>query len=152
MSSEMVPQRIHSPSAPPMSLATRLTSMPPRVLLAEDDVELRRLLVTALRRSGYRVTEVRDGEELMEILHDLMIDRDGFRPDLIATDIRMPKRSGLEVVTALRKFEQKTPVVLFTAFADDDTRDAAYRAGANLLLEKPFDIDDLTLAVRTLLL
>ncbi len=71
-----------------------------RVLLAEDDRELRRLLATELRKEGYVVEEAGSGFELLELLSDVALRDEAF--DLIVTDIRMPGLTGLSVVEGLR--------------------------------------------------
>ena len=120
------------------------------VLVAEDEDEMRRLLVRALGKQGYEVTEIEDGFEL----HDYMecLERGEVkRPDLVVTDVRMPGRTGLDVVEQLRRVDPRIQVVVMTAFPDDELRARARRLGAALVLEKPFDIDELCAVVRSLL-
>ena len=122
---------------------------PPRVLLAEDDIDMRRLVVEALEAWGCVVDAVADGGRLLvEISHripDQLAD-----VDLIVSDIRMPVASGLQIVEALRTAHCWTPVILMTAFGDEGTRAHAERLGA-LLFDKPFDLDDLRDAVEKIL-
>jgi DNA-binding response OmpR family regulator len=70
--------------------------------------------------------------------------------DLVISDIRMPVCSGLEILEGLRQAHRKIPVILMTAFGDDETRATANRLGA-VLLDKPFALEDLREAVRALL-
>ena len=69
--------------------------------------------------------------------------------DAVVSDLRMPVCSGLDVLETLRRTRRTVPFVLMTGFADDDTRARAGRLGA-VLLEKPFMMNDLRVALRTL--
>ncbi|WP_437753824.1 response regulator [Sorangium sp. So ce1389] len=136
-------------SEPPPALATG--ERPFRVLLAEDDRELRRLLATALRRDGYEVLEARDGNHLLELMGESLVSSGGTPPDLVVSDVRMPGRSGMELLAGLRREDWSTPVVLITAFGDPETHAEAYRLGADAVLDKPLDVDDLRIVVQTLI-
>jgi CheY-like chemotaxis protein len=120
-----------------------LLPYPARVLLAEDDRELRRLLAARLRKVGYLVVEAGTGFELLEHLGKWMAYERGF--DLVITDIRMPGVTGLAVVNALRqgftRGDSGTPVIVLTAFGDEETYAEAKRLGA-VIFDKPFDIDE----------
>jgi DNA-binding response OmpR family regulator len=121
------------------------------VLVAEDDPEMRRLIVEALRKDGYVVEEEADGGRLLTRLGASASFEgrcDAF--DLIVSDIRMPICSGLEVVKGLRDQRCETPVILMTAFGDEDTRARAHELGA-VLFEKPFEMKTLRLIAKGLL-
>lgn len=123
-------------------------AQPPRVIVAEDDPDVRRLVAVALRGHGYDIVEARTGAELLDELGQCLITGGAAgRPDVIISDIRMPGFTGLEVVAGLRDAEWPTVLVLMTAFADREIRDEARRIGVDALFEKPFDIDDLVTAV-----
>jgi len=121
----------------------------PRVLLAEDDTELRILFGLSLRNSGYDVVDVSDGTEALERLVGWPApDANPARAfDAAVLDIRMPGFSGLHVLAALRHCTPPLPVVLMTAFSDERIRMDAYRLGASAMLSKPFRLQTLTLAV-----
>ncbi|MFN7974396.1 MAG: response regulator [Acidobacteriota bacterium] len=122
------------------------------MLLAEDDRELRRLLASVLRKGGLEVVEVEDGGRLMELVARALFSDTGYRPpDVIVSDIRMPGFTGLEVLEGLRATDRSTPVILITAFGDEETEDEAFRLGANALLSKPFDPKDLRARIEALL-
>lgn len=121
-----------------------------RLLLAEDDPELRRMMARALRRRGYAVVEAHDGRELVEVLLRAVTGERGLMPALIVSDVRMPGHTGLEVLARLRRIDWRTPVILLTAFGDPETHAEAERLGAAALLDKPFDLDDLCSAATTL--
>lgn len=118
------------------------------VLLAEDDREFRRLVADALTADGYVVTEVGSGRELLDGLAHVarQIDRE---PWVIVSDVRMPEMTGLEVLTALRMARWSTPMLLMTAFGDDDLHGDAAELGAHVL-DKPFDLDALCSHVASL--
>jgi DNA-binding response OmpR family regulator len=123
-----------------------------QVLLAEDDAEVRRLLIQALRRDGYDVIAVSTGEEMLGAL------RASERavpprapPDLILSDIRMPGLSGLETLAILKQGERSPPVILITAFGDAETHAEAARLGAKFVFDKPFDLAHLRAAVASVI-
>jgi CheY-like chemotaxis protein len=124
---------------------------PFRVLVAEDDVEMRRVVVDALRDDGYDVVELADGGRLLVDIADRMkAETAGASVDLIVSDIRMPICTGLQILEVLRQSHWHTPVILMTAFGDDATRKRAESLMA-VLFDKPFDVDDLRTAVAHLL-
>jgi DNA-binding response OmpR family regulator len=124
----------------------------PRVLLAEDETEMRSLIARTLRKEQCDIVEARDGSQLIRLLMThLLAPSEGHEPvDLIISDIRMPGANGLDVVSALRRQDTETPVILITAFGDADTHLEAYRLGAVMVLNKPFEMEDLRLVVRSL--
>jgi len=124
----------------------------PRVLVAEDDREMRRLVVEALTADGCDVAEVCDGVELLAQVGSSVL-FGGFGstrepPDLIVTDVRMPGLTGLTVVEGLRRAGVAVPVVVITAFGDDETHRVALEHGAVAVFDKPFDLDDLRTIVQ----
>jgi DNA-binding response OmpR family regulator len=124
---------------------------PPRVLVAEDDADMRRLVVEALRRDGYDVTAVSDGGRLLVTIAHELVDKNGAElADLVVSDVRMPVCSGMQILEQLRAARWRVPVILMTAFGDAATREHARTLGA-LLFDKPFDLDDLRTAVASLL-
>ncbi|WP_224369125.1 response regulator [Hyalangium versicolor] len=124
---------------------------PLRILLAEDQPQMRSLLRGALRRDGYEVIEAEDGPSLLRALVSGLLAEQSRAPDLIITDVRMPGFTGLEVLARLRSEEWNTPVILITAFGDEALHAEAARLGANRVLDKPFELEDLRGAVRELL-
>ncbi|MEO6951491.1 MAG: response regulator [Polyangia bacterium] len=122
-----------------------------RVLVAEDDTELRRLVVGEMSNLGYDVEVAKDGFALLGRLADAELDLDPFA--LIVSDVRMPGVTGLSVLRGLRASDsprfRTTPVLLMTAFGDDATRAEARRLGA-LLLDKPFQLEELRMWSRLL--
>ena len=124
-----------------------------RILIAEDDGEMRFLLAWALRRQGYAVTECSDGFRMLDKLSFFLHpEEDGLEQiDLIISDIRMPGVSGLSIVKGLRDCEGFPPVILITAFGSEETHAAAREMGVAAMFDKPFDLEDLLTVVRRIL-
>lgn len=118
------------------------------ILIAEDDEDTRTLLAEILRGDGYRVEEAASGPDLARAIANRLETRRAVPLDLIVADVRMPGMSGLQVLDALRAVDWATPVVVMTAFGDDDVRAEALRLGAIAVLQKPFEMDDLRTVVR----
>jgi DNA-binding response OmpR family regulator len=121
------------------------------VLVADDDAEMRRLVAESLRKDDYEVIEEVDGGRMLVRVAAVYAFGGTVSPfDIIVSDIRMPVCSGLDIVTGLRDAHWKTPVILMTAFGDEETRARAEKLGA-LLLDKPFQMSALRVLVRALL-
>ena len=122
---------------------------PARLLLAEDDFELRELLACVLRADGHEVVEARDGNELWELLSNAADTSPGREPfALVVSDVRMPGLTAFDVLTQLQRALTETPVILITAFGDQTTHLRALRLGASRVFDKPFDCDELREAVH----
>lgn len=126
------------------SLPTRL---PKRLLLAEDDVDLRALLSMTLRREGYEVIEVGCGEALVASL--LGSGEKGLGIDVVLTDVRMPNRSGLEALAWMRSSMLRIPTIVISAFCDHAVHVKARGLGALAVLEKPVELGKLRTVLRT---
>jgi two-component system response regulator QseB len=115
-----------------------------RVLLAEDDPMIGASIRSGLRQDGFAVDWVEDGraadEALMEGVHDALV-----------LDLGLPKRTGLEVLAALRRRGDARPVLVLTARDAVADRVAGLDAGADDYLVKPFDLDELSARLRALL-
>ena len=145
MESLAIPQEttLHLPVGDPVGLHRT-----GRILVAEDDIAMRRLVARALRSTGYRVVEAADGAEVLERIEST-IWRD--RHDLIGAivaDMNMPALTGLDVLAALRGAEVDTPFILITAFGDAMIRREAISLGAAAVFDKPFDLSRLERALR----
>jgi len=114
------------------------------ILVAEDDLEMRSMLVSVLRVSGYQVLEARNGLELLTELDERLPPRPGQQAlGLIISDIRMPGLTGLEVLEGMRHEPGFPPMILITAFGDPETHVAAERFGVVATLDKPFLLEEL---------
>jgi signal transduction histidine kinase len=115
------------------------------VLLAEDNEDMRRLLGDILR-PRYRVVEARDGAEALERIR-------AEPPDLVISDVMMPRMSGDELVLRVRRLPalDSMPILLLTAKADEELRARVLRAGAQDYLLKPFEREELLARVSNLI-
>jgi len=115
-----------------------------RVLIAEDDEQVRRSVERALRLEGYSVATAGDGEEARRAL-------EADRPDVLILDIMMPRLDGLSVCRLMRATGDRTPVLMLTARHELSDRVAGLDAGADDYLVKPFALDELLARLRALL-
>ena len=111
-----------------------------RILVADDEANMRWVLERALTKAGYEVETVEDGQ--------LALDRSlAERPDLVLVDLKMPKMDGLSVLRTLKEHYPDLLVVMMTAHGSTSTAVEAMKAGAQDYLMKPFDIDELLITV-----
>ena len=124
----------------------------PRILVADDDPDIRTELASALSDDGFLVVEAADGNELLDLVVHAVADPSA-RPffDAIVTDVMMPGFSGLDVLTAMRSRTARVPVLVITAYGDDRTTRIAESLGAVAVFRKPFDLEDLRTAIENAL-
>jgi two-component system response regulator PilR (NtrC family) len=115
-----------------------------KILVVDDEQSLREVLSIMLKRTGYAVTSVADGQEAIELLN-----KDIF--DLVITDLRMPRIDGMEVLKAAKSASPETVVLIITAFASADSAVEAMKQGAYDYLTKPFQVDEVQLIIRNAL-
>jgi two-component system response regulator AtoC len=124
---------------------------PPRILIAEDDHDMRELIAETMRKDGYEVVEAETGGRLLVLLaHQIADARGPDLVDLVISDVRMPICTGSQILEQLRSANWKTPFILMTAFGDAGVRTHVERLGG-VFFDKPFDVDDLRAAVTFLL-
>lgn len=115
-----------------------------RVLLAEDDYEMREGIARLLGLGGYQVHEVTSGAELMECLTPWLLGEEEEPPtDVIITDVRMPGFDGLNLVEGLRANGWQHPLIVISAFGDRAMRERVEDLGCAAFFDKPFDIEEL---------
>ncbi len=113
----------------------------PAVLIIDDQAGMRRILEILFRKEGFRVVSAADGTGLEALL-------DGFRPDVIVTDVRMEPVSGIDILRLVRALRPGIPVILMTAFGTIATAVEAMKLGAVDFITKPFKNEDLVLKVE----
>jgi len=123
----------------------------PKILLAEDDYEMRRMLAFRLRKEKYEVIECRDGYQLLDHMGNPVFEGQPDDFDLIISDIRMPGITGLEVLEGIYQSEWFTPMILITAFGDTEVHAKAEALGAAAFFDKPFDIEKLLDKIKEVL-
>ncbi len=114
--------------------------MEPRILIAEDEDRLRKLIGILLDGKGYRLALAADGIEALRLFEAQPF-------DLVITDLRMPNMGGMELLKAVKERAPETPVLVITAFGSIDNAVEAMREGALDYITKPFEEEKLRLAV-----
>lgn len=114
------------------------------ILVVEDDKNLRKLIVTCLKRENYQTYEATNGIEALEILDNNYI-------DLIVSDIMMPKMNGYELTKELRNANYNIPILLITARSTLSDKKEGFLSGADDYMVKPIDIEEMSLRVKALL-
>jgi DNA-binding response OmpR family regulator len=113
------------------------------VLICDDEPSLRELIRVSLV-GPYRFAEADDGEESLVIARRL-------RPDVVILDMMMPRRNGLEVLAELRRDKTLSGTAVIVLTAQPATRDEALRQGADRVMVKPFEPEQITAAVEEVL-
>ncbi len=118
----------------------------PNILVVDDDRRVRELIEIALTSHGFGVSTAADGDEAVKCAL-------GQRPDLVVLDVRLPKRSGLEVCDVLRgdPDDPSVPIILVSATSETDARLQAFARGADDYLAKPFSPKELVARIKRLL-
>jgi two-component system response regulator AtoC len=112
-----------------------------RVLVVDDEENLRLVLRTLLRRHGYEVETAVSGEDALGMV-------DSFGPDVVLTDVRMPKMGGLDLLSTLKAKGNEATVIVMSAYGNMDQALEAMKAGAYDYVQKPFKPDEVVLALR----
>lgn len=109
-----------------------------RVLVADDDADIRALIVLNLEMSGYQVAAASDGVEAARLARTLL-------PDVILLDVMMPGMDGIDVLHGLKTWPETSdiPIVMLSAKASDQDVWQGWQAGADYYMTKPFDLDHL---------
>jgi len=114
-----------------------------KVLVVDDEPQIRRLMLTALRRADYAVIEAGTARDAMGLLH-----RE--RPDVVLLDLGLPDRDGLELIQLIKR-QPETTLIVVSAREATEEKVAALDLGADDYLTKPFDTDELLARVRVAL-
>ena len=112
-----------------------------KILLLEDDPNLAKSLIKYLQRNDYEVDWAKQGEEAIDLSYDN-------RYDLYLFDVNVPLVNGIEVLSGLRRAEDKTPTIFISAQIDIDSMSKGFEAGADDYVKKPFDPEELLLRIR----
>jgi two-component system response regulator VicR len=116
-----------------------------KILIAEDDVLMVKILEFILKKEGYQVTSCKDGLTAIEKVPVLI-------PDLIITDIMLPFRSGLEIIGFTKENYENIPVIVVSSLGEEEgTVIEAFNLGADDFVSKPFNPNELLLRVKRLL-
>lgn len=115
-----------------------------KILVVEDNKNLRKLMVTYLKKNNYEPVEAEDGEQALDVL-------DKNHVDLIITDIMMPNLDGFELTKELREANYMLPILFVTAKESIDDKKKGFLIGADDYMVKPVDMDEMVLRVGVLL-
>jgi len=113
------------------------------ILVVDDEPQIARVLKTALSSQGYGVRTASDGEEAL-------LEMKNWSPDLLITDLRMPRMDGLELCRRVRK-ESRIPIIVLSVKGEETIKVEALDAGADDYITKPFSMNELLARVRAAL-
>jgi len=116
----------------------------PHLLVVDDDLRLRQLLVKFLTEGNFDVTEAAHAAEAYELLET-------FSFDLVVLDVMMPGETGLALTERLRNAHHNIPILLLTAMGEVEDRIKGFKTGADEYLAKPFEPDELLLRIKAIL-
>ena len=116
-------------------------AMQPRVLVVDDDADVRKMLVRVLRRAGFEVVDIDSGRRALSELEKQ-------RFDVVVSDVHMPDGDGLDVVRGVRRYDLDLPVILVSGKPDVHSAATALEFGAFRYLTKPIDIEPFERVVR----
>lgn len=114
-----------------------------KILVAEDEIQMNRVLTTALTHEGYDVDSVYDGQTAIDMANENAY-------DVMVMDIMMPVKSGIEAVQEIRQTGNQSHIIMLTAMAEVDDRVTGLDAGADDYLTKPFSLKELLARLRSM--
>lgn len=115
-----------------------------KILLAEDEINLNKILTSQLKKEGYIVFSASDGQTAYELLLQEPV-------DLVITDVMMPNMDGNELTKKVREISSEIPVLMLTALEALDDKERGFNSGADDYLTKPFALKELLLRIKALL-
>ena len=115
-----------------------------KIMIADDDPNIRELVSALLKNGGFITCEAKDGRDALK---NMMSDN----PDLVIVDLMMPNMDGYELCKKLRQYYENLPVLMLTAKSELPSKVKGFEAGADDYLTKPFEGDELLMRVRALL-
>jgi OmpR family response regulator RpaB len=122
---------------------TETAQAPLKILIADDEANIRRILETRLSMQGHEVAAAKDGAEALELFR-------GFEPDLVVLDVMMPELDGFAVLERIRA-QSEVPIILLTALGDVADRITGLQLGADDYMVKPFSPKELEARIRCVL-
>ncbi len=115
-----------------------------RILVVDDETDLRRLLTDVLISQGYEITDASDGEEAIESLKHHPF-------DLALLDIQMPNVNGIQVLKYIHQYHPDTKAIMLTGYADLKHAMEAKEYGARDFIDKPYKLDDVLATIKNVL-
>ena len=117
--------------------------MTPRILVVDDEAQLRHAITRSLQGHGYEVREAEDGASSLSAF-------EAFKPDVVLLDLMLPDMNGVEVCRQLRH-KHHTPIIIVSVIGEEKMKVAALDVGADDYLTKPFGMDELLARIRVAL-
>ena len=115
-----------------------------KILIAEDDELILKIIEFRLKKDGHEVIITKDGRDALIKIEEL-------QPDLVISDIMMPYTSGLEIVSELKtKYGKKIPIIILSSMGQEDVVLEAFKLGADDFITKPFSPNELTMRINRL--
>jgi DNA-binding response OmpR family regulator len=114
-----------------------------KILIVEDDEDLRKVMAEALKRSGYEVSEAKNGTEGIAALKDV-------DPDLVVLDLLMPEMSGIDLQTIVIGRRRKPKLIIVTALPEVEVKELYPVLEEDVFLQKPVSMDDLREQIKKL--
>ncbi len=115
-----------------------------KILVAEDDRNMRRFLEVILQENGYEVRSTEDGKKALELL-------DSFKADLVILDVMMPEMDGFETAREIRSYDEDIPILIISARQDVKDRREGFLSGVDDYMVKPVDEEEMLLRIKALL-
>ena len=112
----------------------------PKILVVDDETQITRVLRTSLSTHGYDVRIANDGESALNVFQE-------FNPDLVITDLSMPRMTGIELCENIRDYSQ-VPIIVLSVRGEDKYKIGALDKGADDYVTKPFSINELLARIR----
>lgn len=112
-----------------------------KVLIVDDQYGIRTLLNEILQKEGYKVFQAANGLQALDIVNKDV-------PDLVLLDMKIPGMDGLEILKEMKKIESNIKVIIMTAYGELDMIEQTKTLGALAHFSKPFDIEEIRVAVR----
>lgn len=112
-----------------------------KILITDDDIDLRELLTEAVRNWGYSVSVAKEGDEALKKLRME-------RYDMVITDLMMPGMDGLSLLQKIKELDKDILVIIITGYATIETAVKAIEAGAYDYIAKPFRLDELMIVIK----
>ena len=124
----------------------RIKTVSPIILVCDDESDLRDLASEAIKGcvENCSVIEAKDGQEGVDKFLE-------YRPHIVLTDLHMPKMTGMEMTSKIRLYDKKTPIILMSGYADKNAVVDFMRLGANDVVDKPFNFQQLEASITKLL-
>lgn len=113
-----------------------------KILIAEDNELILKVVETKLKKDGHEVVSCENGRDAIEkLMH--------FQPDVIITDIMLPFKSGLEIISfAKKKFSNRVSVIVLSSLGQEKTVEEAFHLGADDYMTKPFSLPELSVRLK----